>query len=316
MTNQTLLLPTEYVLEYYDDYNDTVLNNSSKGIVFHYSHDIISILVLFICTSGLVGNGIVIWLLGFHIKKNPFTTYILNLAVADFGVLISIFSFCTSELFPYSFFPFLQIMQVIYQFMHCSDHLLLTAISIERCVSALFPMWHRCHRPTYLSTFVCSQIWCFSIFPCVICITFQIMESQQQALSAFLYHLIVIVVLCLPLLTLSTLILLFKFCCKAQQPHRGKLLTVILLTLIFFLIFAFPINAFVFFIHYFSNYEYFYLIEYGFLCASLNSGINPVIYFLVGRKKKSQTRESMKVMLQRVFKEEEGKEELELADKT
>ncbi|NWI98140.1 MRGRD protein, partial [Pitta sordida] len=33
---------------------------------------------------GLVGNGLVMWFLGFHMKQNPFTVYTLNLAVADF----------------------------------------------------------------------------------------------------------------------------------------------------------------------------------------------------------------------------------------
>uniref|UniRef100_A0A452GUA8 G-protein coupled receptors family 1 profile domain-containing protein n=1 Tax=Gopherus agassizii TaxID=38772 RepID=A0A452GUA8_9SAUR len=36
-----------------------------------------------ICLFGLVGNRIVLWFLGFHIKRNPFAVYILNLAISD-----------------------------------------------------------------------------------------------------------------------------------------------------------------------------------------------------------------------------------------
>uniref|UniRef100_A0A8B9ICZ8 G-protein coupled receptors family 1 profile domain-containing protein n=1 Tax=Anser brachyrhynchus TaxID=132585 RepID=A0A8B9ICZ8_9AVES len=43
---------------------------------------------LLICLCGLVGNGAVLWLLGFRIRRNPITVYILNLAVADFTFLL------------------------------------------------------------------------------------------------------------------------------------------------------------------------------------------------------------------------------------
>ncbi|ETE71987.1 Mas-related G-protein coupled receptor member H, partial [Ophiophagus hannah] len=45
--------------------------------------------VMFIfCCAGLPLNGRVIWLLGFQMKRNPFTMLILNLAITDLGVLI------------------------------------------------------------------------------------------------------------------------------------------------------------------------------------------------------------------------------------
>ncbi|NXY27211.1 MRGRD protein, partial [Atrichornis clamosus] len=61
-------------------------------------------LVISLC--GLAGNGVVMWSLGFHTKQSPFTVYILNLAVADFSLLLLFFllilafltlaTFCTS----------------------------------------------------------------------------------------------------------------------------------------------------------------------------------------------------------------------------
>ncbi|NXI89232.1 MRGRH protein, partial [Rhipidura dahli] len=41
-----------------------------------------------ISLCGLAGNGVVVWFLGFHTKQSPFTIYILNLAVADFSLLL------------------------------------------------------------------------------------------------------------------------------------------------------------------------------------------------------------------------------------
>ncbi|NXG69901.1 MRGRD protein, partial [Baryphthengus martii] len=56
-----------------------------------------------ICLCGLVGNGIVMWSLGFHIKQNPFNIYILNLAVSDFSLLLMFFLLLLAVLMPVAF---------------------------------------------------------------------------------------------------------------------------------------------------------------------------------------------------------------------
>ncbi|NWI48494.1 MRGRD protein, partial [Picathartes gymnocephalus] len=64
-----------------------------------------------ISLCGLAGNGVVIWFLGFHTKQNPFTVYILNLAVADFSLLLLflllLLAFLTLAAFCTSLFPFI-----------------------------------------------------------------------------------------------------------------------------------------------------------------------------------------------------------------
>ncbi|OWK17238.1 hypothetical protein Celaphus_00013551, partial [Cervus elaphus hippelaphus] len=42
------------------------------------------LLTAVIALGGLAGNAVVLWLLGFHSRRNAFTVYILNLAAADF----------------------------------------------------------------------------------------------------------------------------------------------------------------------------------------------------------------------------------------
>ncbi|KAH0617407.1 hypothetical protein JD844_015567 [Phrynosoma platyrhinos] len=53
--------------------------------------------------------------------------------------------------------------------------------------------------------------------------------------------------------------------------------------------------------HYINTYVF----EYGFISASLNSSFNPLIYFLVGREKRGRSRERIKKILEKMFKEEE-----------
>ncbi|XP_062987414.1 mas-related G-protein coupled receptor member H-like [Elgaria multicarinata webbii] len=260
------------------------------------------------CCTGLVGNGIVIRLLGFHIKRNPYTTYILTLAVLDFGFLTSLAIY---YIFFSTFIPSLYINDdnlyfIFLRFSWCtyiSSELLLTAISIDRCVSVLFPIWHRCHRPTNLSITVCVLISVFSFLISVIPPTRNATKNYPFLISALL---------CLPLMTISTVIILIKVCFKSQQRQRGKLLTVVLLSLLFFLILGFPLTG-VFVLEFFFNFWFRHMENYILLCAALNSSVNPVIYFLVGRKKRGRSRESMKAILQRVLKEgeEDGRQELD-----
>ncbi|XP_070604785.1 mas-related G-protein coupled receptor member H-like [Erythrolamprus reginae] len=261
-------------------------------------------ITLIICCVGVLGNGYIIWLLGFQIKKTSFTTFILNLGIADFGFLASMFIY---TMHPFTSFQggrvFYQICLFFSHMMYINSNFLLTAISIDRCVAVLFPIWHRCSRPKHLSSHVCVLLWISSF----------LLSGSMSIMRVFVndillnIHFLVAATVCLPLITLSTAILFFKVHLKSNQKNRSRLLLMIVMTLLCFLILAFPLNVFALIIT-FSNIEADpdMLWQAGFIiCSCVNSSINPVIYFLVGRKKGAQSKEGMKVILQKVFKEEE-----------
>ncbi|XP_033012023.1 proto-oncogene Mas-like [Lacerta agilis] len=272
--------------------------------------NIYGISVIFLMSIfGLWWNGTVIWLLGFCLKRTPFTTYILNLSMADFGLLTVVFVKAICLIVVGSFFTYLAdaILFLIFLFMYATGQFLLTAISIDRCVAVLFPLWHRCHRPTNMSTTVCASIWVLSsISPAI---DFTLLLADLNVIRTLSIQLIVNGFLCLPLMTISTLILFVKVCFKSHQRRRGKLLIIVLLALFFFIIFSFPLNvlAITFYILH-SNPPSF--LQYAILYACLNSCINPLIYFLVGRQKKGRLRRNMKAILQNAFKEEENLKEV------
>ncbi|XP_077207266.1 mas-related G-protein coupled receptor member H-like [Paroedura picta] len=269
----------------------------------------IIITVLVICVLGAVGNGVVIWLLVFRIKRNPFMTYILNLAVADFGVVLFDFViiFMFSEFIPYSDIR-VNVNLPLFLLMYSASQFLLMAISIDRCVAVFLPLWYQCKRPPHLSTIVCAVIWVLSFLLSAITYAINTVNVNVIRIENF-YQFIVNAVVCLPAMMVATVSLFIKACLKSRQPQRGRLLTIILLTLLFFLLCAFPYN--IIFILKASDYleEYEYMPAYAFLLACLNSSVNPVIYFLVGRQWKSRRRENLKMILQNVFKEEEGRAE-------
>ncbi|XP_077209014.1 mas-related G-protein coupled receptor member H-like [Paroedura picta] len=283
-----------------------------KSFNVHYSTVnrnviIIIMITLVISVLGTVGNGVVIWLLGFRIKRNPFMTYILNLAVADFGVLLLadylILDFCFRR--GPSSLSKAKTWSILCLFMYSASQYLLTAISIDRCVAVFFPVWHQCKRPWHLSTIVCALIWMISALVTAITSALVFYKPYERAMEKY-YQLILNAVVCFPVMAVASVSLFIKVCLKARQPQRGRLLTIVLLTLLFFLLCAFPYNV-IFILEDFGYLQGFPYIPFcGFLLGCLNSSINPVIYFLVGSKWKSRRRENLKMVLQKVFKEEEG----------
>ncbi|XP_032079228.1 mas-related G-protein coupled receptor member H-like [Thamnophis elegans] len=285
--------------------NATREHSDNSSTNYFYRHAIIiSPVTLTICCIGLPLNGIVIWLLGFQIKRNPFTVLILNLAISDFGFLIFV------AIHSISVFTAVQAFQswvifYLFDFMYINGLFLLTAISIDRCVAVLFPMWYHYSRPKHMSPIVCGFFWIFSF------LLVGIGSNIKNLIFSYVpwdVDLIVTALLCLPLITTSTGILFMKICVKSEQVNRGNLLVMILITLLCFLILTLPLYIYLVTAPFlginnsssfnFQNFLYFKL------CASLNSSVNPVIYFLVGRKKQAQPKESMKAIFQRIFKED------------
>uniref|UniRef100_A0A803SN32 G-protein coupled receptors family 1 profile domain-containing protein n=1 Tax=Anolis carolinensis TaxID=28377 RepID=A0A803SN32_ANOCA len=291
--------------------NNTFPNNRGNYLAFIsiiklliYNGDnvlhFIRIIKLLICLPGLVGNGNVIWLLGFRIKRTPFTTYILNLSIADFAVLnnemiweiLYLINWINSISIS-NFFYF-----AIFTFTFTASQYLMAIISIDRCVCLFFPLWHRCHRPTHLSTALCVIVWISSFLTTAISHTLLLNGYDHMLYIQFFLNAVV----CMPIMCVSTIAIFIKFCLRPPQKKKGKLLRTIWLTLLFFLLFAFPYNA----IHVFNiTCEYCFFYEYTYMCVSVNSAINPMIYYLVGRDKGGRSNNKINKVLEKLFKEEE-----------
>ncbi|XP_025071688.1 proto-oncogene Mas-like [Alligator sinensis] len=251
---------------------------------------------------GMVGNGIVIWFLGFHIKRNPFTVYILNLAVSDFGYLLCIAIETVQYLMQFNVGVQFGIFLFLDLFMYGTGLYLLTTISIERCLSVLCPVWFRCHRPKHLSSIMSALLWALSFLVCglgyISCSVSTLHNCQQILITIGVLDFLI----CTPLMVLSGLTLVFRVCCSSHRFKTGRLFTVILLTILFFLIFAVPLGALL--LLDFWNYKFLYSPEIGFVLSCVNSSLNPAIYFLVGSYRDRQFRDTLRVALQKVFEEE------------
>ncbi|KAL9850860.1 mas-related G-protein coupled receptor member H-like [Geothlypis trichas] len=269
-----------------------------------------------ISLCGLAGNGVVLWFLGFHTKQSPFTVYILNLAVADFSLLLlfllllltflSFAAFCTS-LFPFShhYDYFMLVLVFLCHMFDLSSLGLLAALSVERCVSVLCPIWYRCHRPRHLSAIVSGALWALAgVFVSSLYLTFAYTKDSETVLAGVAVAISVVFSL---MMLVSNLILFLKLCCGSRRRQPGKLFVAILLNVLLFFAFGIPFCMEVFIN--LSDSGQLLPEEPSLVLALLNSSLNPVIYVLVGSCRRRRFQRSVRVALRRVFEEKAASDE-------
>uniref|UniRef100_A0A8V5G616 Uncharacterized protein n=2 Tax=Melopsittacus undulatus TaxID=13146 RepID=A0A8V5G616_MELUD len=302
---------TDLSLNYTHDGNWSYVDHGERKCL----HALIGLMVflaflLVICVFGMVGNGIVLWFLGFQMKRNPFTVYILNLAVADCCLLLLFFLLTLGHLILtiicyglISFHPFINnfvyAVEFLCHFFVLSSLGLLTAISTERSVSVIFPIWYRCHRPKHLSGIVSGVLWA-SIGSFILAMYLCYLFHQRYG-TLFSSVITVYSVILSLLMLISNASMVIRLRCGSQRRHLGKLYVAVVLNVIFFFAFGMPftLNAVLALLHngIYVNQSVVLVL------ALLNSSINPVIYFLVGSWRQRRFQGSIKVALRRVFEE-------------
>lgn len=278
-------------------------------------------LSLIIALVGLVGNAIVLWLLGFHMRRNGFSVYILNLAGADFlflcfqivhciHIILDIFYSKTVDTPLFSF--------VVSNFSYLCGLSMLSAISIERSLSVMCPIWYRCRRPRHTSAVTCTLIWFLSLLLSLLegkgcgllfdglgpdwCQTFDFITAAW---------LIVLFVVLLG----SSLALMVTIFCGSHRIPVTRLFVTIMCTVLVFLFFGLPYGIYQFLLEWIENFDYvvpcdFYSVTLFLSCA--NSCANPVIYFLVGSIRHCRfQRNTLKLLLQRAMQDTLEEEECE-----
>uniref|UniRef100_A0A8B9FXG8 G-protein coupled receptors family 1 profile domain-containing protein n=1 Tax=Amazona collaria TaxID=241587 RepID=A0A8B9FXG8_9PSIT len=118
------------------------------------------------CLLGVTGNGLVIWITGFKMKKTVNSVWFLNLAIADF-----IFTFFlplsiayTALGFHWPFGKLLCKLNSTTAFLNMfASVFLLTVISMDRCVSVAFPVWSHNRRSPELAARIAVGTWVLAL---------------------------------------------------------------------------------------------------------------------------------------------------------
>ncbi|XP_014432108.2 putative G-protein coupled receptor 152 [Pelodiscus sinensis] len=118
--------------------------------------------LIIILLIGLPANGFIIWLIGWRLQRRGLSVFILSLASSDF-LFLCVMVMQIMETLQGDNWVLGAFMCRLRHFLldlsyHCSLFLL-AALSVDRCLLVLLPLWYRCHRPLRLSTYICLGTW-------------------------------------------------------------------------------------------------------------------------------------------------------------
>ncbi|XP_006892122.1 PREDICTED: mas-related G-protein coupled receptor member X3-like [Elephantulus edwardii] len=286
------------------------MNESNKTLS---SDDAVELLILPLLTFvialwGLIGNTVVIWLLGFRLRRNSFSVYILNLAVSDFlflSNLILMFIVTILVLFNPIFTFALQCFSATFLVLYILSLSILSAISTERCLSVLCPIWYRCHRPRNLSVVTCVLLWALSLFLVILeeiyCTLIVHLDNDgwcqvtEFVIASWLIFLFVT-------LFGSSFTLLVKMCGSQRKKLTRLFVTVVLSVLVFFLC-GLPLGIYHLLLSRIQEHSNKVASAWSILLSCINSSSNPIIYFLVGSFRHRLGRRNLKVFFQRALED-------------
>ncbi|XP_056399891.1 C3a anaphylatoxin chemotactic receptor-like [Hyla sarda] len=155
MSNESLHGNDTSVQQFYNPGDRSLLQN------FHIIENISLTLYVIIFALGIIGNGLVIWIAGFRMMKTISATWFLNLAIADFLCCFSLILRILDFLFKNRIYCVSNI--ILFLLNMSASVLLLTAMSIDRCVSVMWPFWAKIHRTRKLVRISAAIIWVLSV---------------------------------------------------------------------------------------------------------------------------------------------------------
>ncbi|XP_040589289.1 mas-related G-protein coupled receptor member B1-like [Mesocricetus auratus] len=278
----------------------------------------LNILIVIIALVGMAGNAIVLWLLGFCLHRNAFSVYILNLAGADFLFLFFHTLYSLEKILCHHHIIHIDVPIHFLTVLNCAylaSLSMLSAISTERCLSALWPIWYRCQRPRHASAVICALLWALSLILGLL---------EGSSCGAFFNDLVLawckkldfitfawLIVLFVVLLGSSLALMLRVFCGSHRIPVTRLYVTIALTVLVFL---AFGLSYGIYWFHLFwvkgihinSSCR---VLEMTIFLSCFNSCANPIIYFLVGSIRHHRfQRQTLKMLLQKAMQDTPEKE--------
>ncbi|XP_004718048.1 mas-related G-protein coupled receptor member X3-like [Echinops telfairi] len=272
--------------------------------------EVLTTLTAIIVPFGLAGNTVVIWLLGFRARRNPFSVYILNLAVADFLFICILIVISLIWLIEYMHRVLISfnagyILNYMISIPYFTDMSMVSAIGIERCLCILCPIWYRCRRPSYTSAVICTLLWALALM--LTFLQWIYCEISWNWCLSFRFFFSTCLIFLFVVLSVSSLVLLVKVFHGSQRRKMTRLIVTILITVLVCLLCGLPLGTF------WSILKDRHILLPDLWCLFLscvNSSANPIIYFFVGSfRQRQRLKPTLRMVLQRALEDTpEGEE--------
>ncbi|XP_074075553.1 formyl peptide receptor 2-like [Macrotis lagotis] len=135
---------------------------------------------------GIIGNGLVIWVAGFRMIRTVTTVLFLNLASADF-IFTAFLPFLIISTILQPHWPFgwflCKLISSLANINMFASVFLLTLISLDRCVSILWPLWTRNHRTPPRAALGAAGAWTFALAFSIPSVIFRTTETTKDGIT-------------------------------------------------------------------------------------------------------------------------------------
>ncbi|XP_007531384.2 probable G-protein coupled receptor 32 [Erinaceus europaeus] len=268
---------------------------------------------------GLPANGLVLWMTAFRMARTVTTVWFFSLALADFAILLTLPN--ATDILIRTRWPRSALSCKLYPAFLVSAFFisisLLVLISLDRCVSVLWPVWARNHRTVRRACWLVLGVWLLALVTgtphlifwkmgthkgCPYCyFSPWVPSTKEKHIAVNLVH--VLASFLLPLAVISACALLI--CAKLRregwvQARRPKRLLLVLVATFFTFWFPFQVT---FLLHPLYQDEP-RMPLYLWATISLgcfNSCLNPFLYVFIGRDFQDKFFGSLPTVLARAF---------------
>lgn len=317
--------------DYSSDYTYSGENSTPyEELVFHHKATCldevlcVSLLVVnvVIFLLGFCGNGLVIWISGFKMKKTVNTTWYLSLAISDFLFCASIpFSITHMVMEDWTFGRFMCKIVPTAMFLNMfSSIFLLVVISVDRCISVMFPVWAQNQRTVKKASIIVVLAWFHSLALSIPSVIFREVGSHMGrttchnqytlhqhihkivALSRFLAGFVapfIIIIVCYS-------IIMSKLCTNKMTKSSKPFKVMTALVASFFVCWL-PYHVFILLELNVGAYDRTILeagLRIGTSVAAANSFLNPVLYVFMGNDFKQKFKSSVLSKMENAMGEE------------
>ncbi|XP_038151391.1 chemokine-like receptor 1 [Cyprinodon tularosa] len=271
----------------------------------------LAVIYVVIYLLGFFGNMLVIWISGFKMRKTVNTTWYLSLAISDFLFCVFLpFNIANLVMKEWIFGLFMCKFTSSALFINMfSSIFLLVVISVDRCVSVMFPVWAQNHRSVQKASAVVVFSWLLAIrfsVPSMIyrdvhvgsdgrhtCSNNYTSKQNHQAvaftrlIAGFVVPFIIIII------CYSIIILKLKNNRMTKSSKPFKVMTMLIAA---FFVCWLPYHIFVLLELNPQNHDFYILtagLQMGSILASANSFLNPLLYVFMGNDFKQKFKSSV-----------------------